>query len=53
MPAYSRANDAQDYDPAMPVAELALLSLETGESLVNLIAVVDTGADATMIPIDP
>lgn len=52
MPAYSRPYDARDYDPAMPVAELALLSLETGEPLVNLTAVVDTGADATMIPID-
>ena len=50
MPVYSHSYDSWHYDPAMPVVEIALLSPETGVSLIQLTALVETGADATMLP---
>jgi len=52
MPVYSHPYDAHTYDPAMPVAEVTLLSLVTGDPAVNIVAVIDSGADATMLPLD-
>lgn len=51
MPVYSQAYDSARYDPAMPVAEVTLLS-DAAEPLTRLTAIVDSGADATMLPID-
>jgi hypothetical protein len=36
----------------MPVAEIGLISNKSGEQAVALIALIDSGADATMLPID-
>lgn len=52
MPSYSHSYDSKAYTPAMPVVDITLLSLVTGTATVTLVAVVDTGADATMLPID-
>ncbi len=52
MPAYSHSYDSRHYDPAMPVVEIALVSPETSVTPIQLTAVVDTGADATMLPAD-
>lgn len=52
MPSYTHPYDARAYDPAMPVAGATLLSLVTGEPMVDLVAVIDSGADATMLPLD-
>jgi hypothetical protein len=52
MPAYSRLYDSMAYTPAMPVIDIALLSLVNGEAAITLVAIADTGADATMLPID-
>ncbi len=52
MPSYSHPYDGQRHDPAMPVAEVKLLDDNAGESLTSVTAIVDTGADATRLPID-
>ena len=52
MPSYSRDYDSRNYDPAIPVAEINLISPVSGEPTVSLIALIDSGADATMLPID-
>ena len=52
MPTYSRDYDSVNYNPAMPVVEIGLISSLSGEQAVALTAVVDSGADATMLPID-
>lgn len=52
MPTYSRDYDSDNYDPAMPVVEIGLISSVSGEQAVVLVAVIDSGADATMLPID-
>lgn len=52
MPTYSHPYDSKAYNPAMPVSDITLLSLVTGAAAATLVAVVDTGADATMLPID-
>jgi hypothetical protein len=52
MPTYSHDYDNENYDPAMPVTEIDLISSVSGEPAVALIALIDSGADATMLPID-
>lgn len=52
MPVYSHSYDSRTYTPAMPVADITLLSLVSGATVTTLVAIVDTGADATMLPID-
>jgi len=52
MPVYSRAYDGENYYPAMPIAEISLLSNLSGESVVSVMALIDSGADATLLPID-
>lgn len=52
MPVYTHSYDSDYYHPAMPVVEIRLLSTTSEEGVVPLVAVVDSGADATMIPIN-
>jgi hypothetical protein len=52
MLSYSHEYDNENYDPAMPVAEIDLISSVSGEPAAALIALIDSGADATMLPID-
>jgi len=52
MPVYTHSYDSDFYDPAMPVVEIKLLSTVSEEHVGTLLAVVDSGADATMIPIN-
>lgn len=52
MPAYSQVYDNNNYDPAMPVAEIKLLSTKSEDRIALLMALIDSGADATMVPID-
>jgi hypothetical protein len=49
---YSQAYDNRNYDPAMPVAEISLISTVSGEPAITLVALIDSGADATMLPIE-
>ncbi len=52
MPTYSQIYDSDNYYPAMPVIKIGLISSGSGEQAVALVAVIDSGADATMLPID-
>jgi hypothetical protein len=52
MPIYSHPYDRESHEPAMPVVEIALLSPLPEVSPVELIAIVDSGADASLMPID-
>lgn len=52
MPVYTHSYDSDYYDPAMSVVEIGLLSTASEEHVVTMVAVVDLGADATMIPIN-
>lgn len=52
MPVYSQVYDNENYDPAMPVVEIKLLSTQSDDRIAPLNALIDSGADATMIPID-
>jgi hypothetical protein len=52
VPAHTFPYDDKAYSPAMPVVEVALLTLAQREPAAQLIAVVDSGADATLLPID-
>lgn len=40
----------QDFDPAAPACEVALSLVSTGQR-VSLMAMIDTGADATIVPV--
>jgi hypothetical protein len=44
-------NYNSDYHPAMPMGELSV-GLPLGDMLITLQAIVDSGADATMIPLE-
>jgi len=46
MPEY----DSDSFDPPAPVARIVLRSLETGHTSDGLLAVLDTGADITLLP---
>ena len=52
MPLYSHPYNNKDYEPPMPVMEVALLSRDTGEVATQVLAIVDSGADATLLPIE-
>lgn len=52
MPTYSQVYDNRNYDPPMPIVEIDLISLVSGAPAISLTALVDSGADATMMPID-
>jgi len=49
---YSNAYDNEAYDPAAPVVEIGVSRLGGTESSVAVIALVDSGADASMLPIN-
>ncbi|MCA9922425.1 MAG: hypothetical protein KC421_08635 [Anaerolineales bacterium] len=42
----------ESFDPAMPVVELQLAALETGITSKTIKAMVDSGSDGSMMPID-
>lgn len=48
---YTRYYDNR-YDPAAPVIEVAVYAAGTSENSQSLIALLDSGADATLIPIE-
>jgi hypothetical protein len=52
MPLYSHPYNNKDYEPPMSVMEVALLSRDTGEVATQVLAIVDSGADATLLPIE-
>ena len=52
MPVYSYAYDGREYHPAMPIAELELISLAEGYPNIGLVGLIDSGADATMLPFE-
>lgn len=52
MPVYSHPYESRHHDPAMPVVEIALLSSEANAVPIELTAIVDTGADARMLPVN-
>lgn len=52
MPAYSHPYNAKDYFPAMPMAAISVSGIEADDPLEEIVALVDSGADATMIPVD-
>jgi predicted aspartyl protease len=43
---------SNSYYPAAPVAEITIQDADRHEQVVNLIALVDSGADASMIPVN-
>jgi len=52
MPLYSHPYNSKDFQPAMPVVEVALLFRGTEEVATQVLAIVDSGADATLLPIE-
>ncbi|MBK8989822.1 MAG: hypothetical protein IPM39_27805 [Chloroflexi bacterium] len=52
MPLTSSHYDNQQYDPAAPVVEVGVAKPGSSEPAVHLLALIDSGADATMFPID-
>lgn len=51
MPVYTHDYDSDAYDPAAPIADIVVSRTSTGGLEVTLSALVDSGADATMLPI--
>jgi predicted aspartyl protease len=49
---YSGDYDNQNYDPAAPVVPIGVSKLGGSEPSLSLDALIDSGADATMLPID-
>lgn len=41
-----------DYDPAMPVVDVTLVAPHSGAAVGPKIALVDSGADGTLVPVD-
>lgn len=52
MPVYSQQYNNRDYEPPMPVVEIALRSPKKGGQSISLLALVDSGSDATMLPME-
>src|SRR5579862_5348036 len=42
--------DAANYDPPAPVAEVMLRDISSGAVIENVLLLVDTGADTTLLP---
>lgn len=51
MPVYSRDYDRDNYDLAAPVVEITVSQTVPGEAIETLVALVDSGADASSLPI--
>jgi hypothetical protein len=49
---YSQEYDRLNYDPAAPVVEITITHSSISSLSHNLVALIDSGADATMLPID-
>ena len=52
MPVYSQQYNNWDYEPPMPVVQIALRASMRGKQSVSLLALVDSGSDATMLPME-
>lgn len=52
MPSATYPYNSQDYNPAMPIMEVAISGLRRSDPTANVVALVDSGADATMLPVD-
>lgn len=52
MPLTSSHYDNEQYDPAAPVVEIGVAKPGSSEPAIHLMALIDSGADATMLPID-
>jgi predicted aspartyl protease len=52
MPVYSYPYNNQDYDPAAPVAEIIISGPAPDNPTVAITALIDSGADATMLPLN-
>jgi len=52
MPVYSHPYDSEEFEPAIPVAEVSLLFHGTAEVATRVLAIVDSGADVTLLPIE-
>jgi len=52
MQSYSNEYDSVNYDPAAPLVEVGVSRPGADEAAAQLAALIDTGADATMLPID-
>ena len=44
--------DATDYDPPAPVAQVILRNVDSGEMVADVLLLLDTGADVTLLPRD-
>ena len=42
----------QQFNPAMPVVEVGLSLLQQGTPTTNIVALVDSGSDITLVPLD-
>lgn len=40
------------FDPPAPVAEIVLRNIQTGERTKNVVVLLDTGADVSLLPIE-
>ncbi len=49
---FSQAYDGRAYDPPMPVLDVGISKAGANTPSANVEAVVDTGADATLLPLD-
>lgn len=52
MSLYSHDYDSRNYYPAAPVIDIVVSKIGTGGTEMSLTALVDSGADATMLPFD-
>jgi hypothetical protein len=52
MPLASSNYDSEQFDPAALVVEIGIAKLGGAEPVARLMALVDSGADSTMLPID-
>ena len=44
--------DATDCDPPAPVAQVTLRNVDSGETVADVLLLLDTGADVTLLPRD-
>ncbi len=52
MPAATFAYNTRDFSPAMPVLDISVSGIRQGGPIADTVALVDSGADATMFPVD-
>lgn len=49
---YTNNYNSRDYDPPAPMAEIGIAKVGARQPSAQLVALIDSGADATMLPID-